>query len=64
MPNCSLGQPQSKKYCSQTLTQIGYVKLYGFYGNPKYNFKEWESTYKNTRISAATHLRILKMVPN
>ena len=34
MPNCSLGPPQSKKYCSQTLTQIGYVKLHGFHGNP------------------------------
>ena len=64
IPNCSLVPPQIKTYYSQTLTQIGYVKLHGFHGNPKYNFKEWGCTYKNTRISAATHPRILNLVSN
>ena len=38
------------------------VKLHGFHGNTLNDIKEWGCTYKNTHISAATHLGIKLIV--
>ena len=42
---------------------LGYVKLHGFYANPK---QIWEggSAYKITHISAVTYPRLLNLIPN
>ena len=40
------------------------MKYYGFHGNPFGDFKECGYTYKDTHSSAATHHRILNLVPH
>ena len=52
-----------KKILSSKI-QFGYVKLYGFHGNPLCDFRECGCTYKNAHITAATHHRKLNFVPN
>ena len=39
-----------------------YVNLHSFHGNPLCDFRERESTYKNTHISVATHPIKLNLV--
>ena len=54
---------KQKNIVLKKLMHFGYMKFYGLRGNPLCDFKEWGCTYKNTHISAATHPRILNLVP-
>ena len=39
-----------------------YMKFHCFHGNPLCDIKEWVYVQKETRISAATHPRVLNLV--
>ena len=48
---------KGKKLCFSIINPFGYFKIHGFHGNPLYDFKDWEHSYKNIHISAASHPR-------
>ena len=57
VPNCSVRPTKCETILSEE-NCMGYVKIYGFHGNP------WGCTYKITHISAATGPRLHNFIPN
>ena len=64
MPNGSKRQFKGKKLCSSIINPFGYLKIHGFYGNLLYDFKDWEHSYKNIHISAASLPRAHNLLSN
>ena len=59
-----LRQLKVKTLYSSIIHPFGYLKWHGFHGNPLYDFKDWECSFKNIHISAVSHHRILNLVLN
>ena len=60
----SMRQFKDKKLCSSMINSFGYFKIHGSHGNPLYDFKDWEHSYKNIHISAASHPRAHNLLSN
>ena len=64
MSNSSIRQFKGKNLCSSIINTFGYFKINGSHGNPLYDFKDWEHSYKTIHISAASHSRAHNLVSN
>ena len=64
MSNGSMRQFKVNKLCSSIINPFRYFKIHGFHGNPLYDFKDWEHSYKNIHISAASHPRAHNLLSN
>ena len=62
--NDSMRQFKDKKLCSSIVNPFDYFKIHGFHGKPLYDFKDWEHSYKNIHISAASHPRAHNLLSN
>ena len=58
-----MGPLKYKKILSTKVNALWIMKFHGFHGNLLSDFKEWVCAYK-THIAAATHSRVLNVVPN
>ena len=64
MSNGSMRQFKGKKLCSSIINSFGYFKIHGFHGNPLYDFKDCDHSYKNIHITAASHPRAHNLLSN
>ena len=64
MSNSSMRQFKGKKICFSIINPFGYFKIHGFHGNPVYDFKDWEHSYKNIHISIASRPRAYNLLSN
>ena len=62
--NGSMRQLNVKTLYSSIIYPFGYLKWHGFHGNPLCDFKDWECSFKNILISAASHHRTLNLAPS
>ena len=60
--NGSMRQLKVKTLYTSIKHPFGYLKWHGSHGNPLWDFKDWECSFKFIYISAASHSRTLNLV--
>ena len=60
--NGSMRQLKVKTLFSSIIHPFGYLKWHGFHVNPLRDSKDWECSFKNIYISAASHPRTINLV--
>ena len=60
--NGSMEHFKVKTLYSLIIHLFGYLKWHGFHGNPLCDVKDWECSFKNIHISAASHPRTITLV--
>ena len=60
--NVSMRHLKVKTLYSSIIHPFGYLKWHGFHGNPLCDFNDWECSFKNIHISAASHPGTLNLL--